>query len=91
MIMGIIGAIILGAILGVLGRLLVPGEQKIPWWLTIAVGILAAIIGNFIYEGFGGEDTRGIDWIRFLIQLVVAAIGVFLVSGLWSRRGSASR
>jgi uncharacterized membrane protein YeaQ/YmgE (transglycosylase-associated protein family) len=89
MLWTIIGAIILGTILGVLGRLVVPGEQAIPWWLTILVGIVAAFVGGWIYEAFGGGETSGIDWIKFLIQLVVAAVGVFVVAGLWSRRSSA--
>jgi uncharacterized membrane protein YeaQ/YmgE (transglycosylase-associated protein family) len=90
MLWTIIGAIILGAILGILGRLLVPGRQNIPWWLTIGVGILAAFVGGWIYQALGGGDTSGIDWIEFFVQIVVAAIFVFLVAGLWGRRGSAT-
>ena len=44
----IIGAIIIGLVLGVLGRLFAPGKQNIPIWLTIVVGIVAAFIGTFI-------------------------------------------
>jgi uncharacterized membrane protein YeaQ/YmgE (transglycosylase-associated protein family) len=36
---GILGAIVIGLILGALGRLVVPGKQDIPIWLTILVGI----------------------------------------------------
>ena len=43
---GIISAIIVGLILGALGRLAVPGRQPIPIWLTIIVGIIAAFIGS---------------------------------------------
>lgn len=87
MLWTIIGAIILGAILGILGRLIVPGEQKIPWWLTILVGIGAAFVGGWVYQMLGGGDTEGIDWIKFLVQVIVAAIFVFLVAGLWAKRG----
>ena len=31
----IIGLLIAGIVLGILGRILAPGEQKIPFWLTI--------------------------------------------------------
>ena len=88
MLWTIIGAIILGAILGVLGRLLVPGRQNLPWWLTIGVGILAALVGGWIYQALGGGETAGIDWIKFVVQLIVAAIFVSLVAGLWGRRGA---
>ena len=86
-ITGIITAIIIGAIIGALGRLVVPGKQHIPIWLTIVIGIVAAFIGTFIARALGVADTRGIDWIELLVQIIVAAIGVSLVAGLYGRRG----
>ena len=83
----IIGAIIIGAILGVVGKLVAPGRQAIPFWLTIIVGIVAAFIGTFIARLLGVADTRGIDWIELILQVVVAAIGVTVVAGLYGRRG----
>ena len=83
----IIGAIIIGLVLGVLGRLFAPGKQNIPIWLTIVVGIVAAFIGTFIARALGVADTRGIDWIELIVQIIVAAIGVSLVAGLDGRRG----
>jgi uncharacterized membrane protein YeaQ/YmgE (transglycosylase-associated protein family) len=84
---GIITAIIIGAIIGFLGRLVAPGKQNIPIWLTIVVGIVAALIGTFIAGLFGVADTGGIDWIELVLQVVVAAIGVTVVAGIWGRRG----
>ena len=83
----IIGAIIIGLVIGVLGRMFAPGKQNIPIWLTIVVGIVAAFIGTFIAGLFHVADTRGIDWIELIIQIIVAAIGVSLVAGLYGRRG----
>ena len=83
----IIGAIIIGLVLGVLGRLFAPGKQNIPIWLTIVVGNVAAFIGTFIARALGVADTRGIDWIELIVQIIVAAIGVSLVAGLYGRRG----
>ncbi len=84
---GIITAIVIGAILGFVGRLVAPGKQNIPIWLTILVGIVAAFIGTFIARLFGVADTRGIDWIEIILQIVVAAIGVTVVAGIYGRRG----
>ena len=84
---GIISAIVVGLIVGALGRLVVPGKQNIPIWLTIVVGIVAALIGTFIARFLGVADTRGFDWIELIIQIVLAAIGVILVANLYSRRG----
>ncbi|HZM76187.1 MAG TPA: GlsB/YeaQ/YmgE family stress response membrane protein [Candidatus Limnocylindrales bacterium] len=83
---GIISAIIVGLIIGALGRLVLPGKQNIPVWLTIVVGIVAALIGTAIARGLGIADTQGVDWTEILIQVVLAAVGVALVSGFKSRR-----
>jgi uncharacterized membrane protein YeaQ/YmgE (transglycosylase-associated protein family) len=86
-ITSIITAIVIGAIIGVLGRLVVPGRQNIPIWLTIVIGIVAAFIGTAIARLFGVADTRGIDWIEIILQVVVAAVGVAIAAGVWGKRG----
>ncbi|MFC9607265.1 GlsB/YeaQ/YmgE family stress response membrane protein [Streptomyces niveus] len=75
-ISGIITAIIFGIIIGVLGRLVVPGRQRIGVLWTIAVGILAALIGTALASALGVGDTDGPDWIEWLIQIGLAAVGV---------------
>ena len=83
---GIITAIIIGLIIGALGRLVVPGKQNIPIWLTLLIGIVAALIGTFIASALGVNDTKGIDWIELLIQVILAAVGVAAVAGVYGRR-----
>lgn len=75
-ISGIISAIFIGIIIGVLGRLVVPGRQRIGILWTILVGIVAAFIGSGIAAAFGVADTKGVDWIEWLIQIGLAAVGV---------------
>jgi uncharacterized membrane protein YeaQ/YmgE (transglycosylase-associated protein family) len=88
---GIITAIIVGAIIGALGRLVVPGRQPIPIWLTILVGIVAAFIGTALARAIGiPTATNGIDWMELLVQVVVAAIGVVVAANLYARRGRRS-
>jgi uncharacterized membrane protein YeaQ/YmgE (transglycosylase-associated protein family) len=82
---GIISAIIVGLVLGVLGRLVAPGKQNIPFWLTILVGIAAAFIGTAIARGIGYADTNGWDWLEFLTQVGIAAIGVSLLASIYPR------
>jgi uncharacterized membrane protein YeaQ/YmgE (transglycosylase-associated protein family) len=84
---GIISAIVVGLILGVLGRLVAPGRQGIPIWLTIVVGIIAAFIGTAIARGLGYANTTGFDWLELITQVVVAALGVVLASSMYGRRG----
>ncbi len=81
---GIIGALIIGAILGVVGRLLAPGKQDIPIWLTILVGIAAAFLGSLVASALDVSETNGIDWIELAIQVVAAVIGVMAVAGIYS-------
>ena len=86
---GIISAILIGAVIGILGRLVVPGKQHIPIWLTIVVGIAAAFLGTALARALGlPTATEGIDWIELLVQVVVAAIGVALVAAAFGRRKS---
>ncbi|WP_370969630.1 GlsB/YeaQ/YmgE family stress response membrane protein [Amycolatopsis sp. cg9] len=84
---GIVSALIVGLIIGVLGRLVAPGKQSIPIWLTILIGIIAAFIGTAIARGLGYADTNGIDWLEILTQVVLAAIGVSIAAGMYGRRG----
>jgi uncharacterized membrane protein YeaQ/YmgE (transglycosylase-associated protein family) len=84
---GIISAIIVGLIIGALGRLVLPGRQAIPIWLTILIGIAAAIVGTLLAAAIGVAATRGIDWIELLIQIALAAVGVSLVAGRYAPGG----
>ena len=77
----IISAIVVGLIVGALGRLVVPGHQDLSIWVTIAIGIVAALIGSLIASALGVGDTNGIDWIKLIIQVALAAAGVALVAG----------
>ncbi len=87
MISSIIVAIIIGAIIGVVARLILPGKQNIPIWLTILVGIGAALLGSLIVGNL--RDTNGVDWIELLVQVGLAAVGVAAVSAM--RSGGRSR
>jgi uncharacterized membrane protein YeaQ/YmgE (transglycosylase-associated protein family) len=84
---GIITAIIIGLIVGALGRLVVPGRQSLPIWLTIVVGIIAAFIGTALAHAIGvSTNTPGVDWGELLCQVIVAAVGVAIVAAVGGRR-----
>jgi uncharacterized membrane protein YeaQ/YmgE (transglycosylase-associated protein family) len=88
-ITGIITAILIGIVVGVLGRLVVPGKQHISVIVTILVGIVAAFLGTVLARALGiPTATNGIDWLELLVQVIVAALGVALVSGVTGRRRS---
>jgi uncharacterized membrane protein YeaQ/YmgE (transglycosylase-associated protein family) len=84
---GIFGAIIIGLVLGVIGRALAPGKQDIPIWLTIVVGILAAVVGTLIVGPL--RDTSGwFDWTEIIAQVVLAVVGVMVAAAMYGGRKS---
>ncbi|MEV5439312.1 GlsB/YeaQ/YmgE family stress response membrane protein [Streptomyces sp. NPDC052682] len=83
---GIISAIVIGIVIGILGRLVVPGRQRIGILWTIVVGIIAALIGSAIAGALGVADTKGVDWVEWLIQICLAAVGVVALDRSKARR-----
>lgn len=77
-------AIIVGLVLGVIARILLPGRQRIPLWLTVVFGILGALVGNAVAAALGVHHTRGVDWIRHALQLAGAVVIVALGTPLWA-------
>lgn len=76
--MGWLWAIIVGFVLGLIAKAIIPGKQHIPLWLATILGMLGAIAGNAIAQGLGVAETPGIDWSRHIFQLVAAIVLVFL-------------
>ncbi|MCU7727586.1 GlsB/YeaQ/YmgE family stress response membrane protein [Actinoplanes sp. KI2] len=87
-ITGIVSAIIIGLVIGLLGRLVLPGKQKIGFWLTLLIGIVAALIGTFIAALLGVAKTPGVDWIELILQIALAAGGIALAEGAMRGRRS---
>ncbi len=77
MISSIIGAIIVGAIIGALGRLILPGKQNISIVMTIIIGIVASLIGGLIL-GFTAYNNNngGIPWLSLIVGAILAALGI---------------
>lgn len=72
--------IIVGAIVGALGRLFHPGRDPMGWLLTIAIGVVSMIIAAAISGG----------WLAFIIGVIVAIVLVAVVSRMFGqgRRGA---
>jgi uncharacterized membrane protein YeaQ/YmgE (transglycosylase-associated protein family) len=90
--MEIIGVLIAGVIIGLLGKFVAPGDKdNIPLWLTILCGIAGVVVGWFVYSAFGGDRTDGVDWVRWLVAIVMAAIFVIIASTVTGRNSDRSR
>jgi uncharacterized membrane protein YeaQ/YmgE (transglycosylase-associated protein family) len=69
--------ILVGALVGALGRLLHPGRDPMGWLLTIGIGIVSMIVAAAISGG----------WLAFIIGVIVAVILVALVGRMLGERG----
>lgn len=84
--MEVIGVIVAGIIIGLLGKFVAPGDRdNIPIWLTVLCGIGGVLIGYYLAAALGVDDTRGIDWIRWIVSIGVAAVLVMIAATLTGR------
>jgi uncharacterized membrane protein YeaQ/YmgE (transglycosylase-associated protein family) len=83
--------IVAGLVIGLIAKAIVPGRQSIPLWLTVLLGIIGALIGNFIAAAIGVRHTGGFDWIRHILQVGVAVALVAIVAPMWMSRGRSTR
>ncbi len=83
--MGILGALIAGAIVAVIATLIRRGGSGLPWWGTWLAGIGGAVIGYWIAAQLGVAETNGVDWIRWIISVVVAILLISLAHSLYGR------
>lgn len=93
MILDLIVLVIIGAIIGLLGKFVAPGDKdNIPIWLTIVCGIGGVLLGYWIYSLFGGGETGGVDWVRWIVAILTAAVLVVIASTVTGRNtGTRSR
>lgn len=70
----LIGLIIFGAVIGALARLFMKGDQGIGVLWTIILGVLGALAGYWVAGLLGVKDTPGIDWIRWVISIVLSVL-----------------
>lgn len=77
---GLFTALLFGAAIGGLGRLVIPGRQHLSLLATILVGIAAALLGTAAATALGVATTSGIDWIELALQVGLAAAGVAVLA-----------
>jgi len=87
MIGSIILAIIVGAIIGVVARLVMPGKQTIGMIMTVLLGAVGGLIGSAVAGQFGYHNANGgIAWIPFFIGVGAAVILIAIYEGVTGRR-----
>ncbi len=86
MVVGLVVLLVLGAIIGLLGKLVAPGDKdNIPIWLTVLCGIGGVQLGYWIYAMLGGNGSNGFDWVRWIVAVITAAVLVMIASTVTGR------
>jgi uncharacterized membrane protein YeaQ/YmgE (transglycosylase-associated protein family) len=87
MIGSIILAIIVGAVIGVVARLVMPGKQNIGMIMTVVIGAVGGLIGSAVASQFGYHNANGgVAWIPFFIGVGAAVVLIAIYETLTGRR-----
>jgi uncharacterized membrane protein YeaQ/YmgE (transglycosylase-associated protein family) len=77
---GIILWIFFGAVVGVIAKKIMPGNQNMGWLMTCALGIVGSIVGGIIAQFFGGSGASDDNMFHFM-PIVFSVVGALIV--LW--------
>src|SRR5262245_7015980 len=83
--MSIISWIILGLIAGFIGSKLVNAEGQ-GFWLNIALGIIGALVGGFLFSFFGATGITGLDIWSIIVAIVGSVVVLWVYNALMARR-----
>ena len=72
--MQILGLIIIGIVIGIIARLVLPGRQPIGMWMTILLGICGALVGGIVASAIGEGDIWELNFIGTVVGVVAAAV-----------------
>ncbi|MGE0216324.1 GlsB/YeaQ/YmgE family stress response membrane protein [Mycolicibacterium sp.] len=88
----IIGAVVVGLIVGALARLILPGKQNIGVIMTVLLGAIGSFLGTWISYKLGySNQNGGFKIIPFLVGIVVATVLIAIYVGITGRRGTPTR
>ncbi len=83
--------ILCGLIVGLVARLLVPGRQSMGLVLTMALGIVGAVVGGFLYSLVEGAQSEplslsGNAWHGWIVSILGAMLVLWAYGSLYPRR-----
>ena len=92
MLWTILGAIVVGLIVGGLARLIMPGKQNIGVIMTVALGALGSFLGSWVTYQLGySNENGGFEIIPFLVGIIIAIVLIAIYLGVTGRRSTAAR
>ncbi|MEU4214146.1 GlsB/YeaQ/YmgE family stress response membrane protein [Actinoplanes sp. NPDC026623] len=86
----LVTALVVGLVLGLSARWIVPTQRDVPFWVPLAVAIGAAMFGTVVGR-FAGFGTDGLTATEVILQVIFAATAVVLVAITADRRPQGSR
>ena len=85
--MSIISWIILGLIAGFIGSKIVDSHGQ-GFWLNIALGIVGALVGGFLFSLFGSTGVTGLNIWSIVVAIVGAVVVLLLYNAVTGRRSA---
>lgn len=87
MITSIILALIVGAIIGLVARLVMPGRQNVGMIMTVVLGAVGGLIGSWAASQFGYHNANGgVAWVPFFIGVAAAIVLIAIYETISGRR-----
>ena len=80
--MQILGLILIGIVIGIIARLVMPGRQRIGALVTVLLGIAGAVIGGTIASELGEGDIYELNFIGTIIGILAAILLIAIAEGL---------
>lgn len=83
--MGIISWIILGLIAGYIGSKIID-KQGQGFWLNIALGIVGALVGGFLFDLFGASGVTGLNIYSMIVAIIGSVVVLLVYNAVTGRR-----
>jgi uncharacterized membrane protein YeaQ/YmgE (transglycosylase-associated protein family) len=83
--MGIVSWIILGLIAGFIGSKIVDRQGQ-GFWLDIALGIVGALVGGFLFDLFGASGVTGLNIYSMIVAVVGSVVVLLIYNAVTGRR-----
>jgi uncharacterized membrane protein YeaQ/YmgE (transglycosylase-associated protein family) len=75
--------LLLGIVIGIIARLVLPGRENMGWFMTVLLGALSAFLAGSIGQWAGWYKFP--SWIGFVVAIVIAMVVIFIYTRIKGR------